>query len=54
VTRPVPIILGILFATLANHAAAGLAATLFGSVLSGPWMRWILGISFLSVAAWAS
>jgi hypothetical protein len=37
--RPVPIILGILFATLANHAAAGLAGTLFGSVLSGPWMR---------------
>ena len=51
--RPVPIIFGILFATLANHAAAGLAGTLFGSVLSGPWMRWILAISFLSVAVWA-
>src|SRR5258708_33442083 len=47
--RPVPIIFGILLATLANHAAAGLAGTLFGSLLSGPWMRWILGISFLSV-----
>jgi hypothetical protein len=23
------------------------------SLLSGPWMRWILGISFLSVAGWA-
>jgi len=44
---------GILFATLANHAAAGLAGTFFGSLLSGPWMRWILGISFLSVAVWA-
>jgi putative Ca2+/H+ antiporter (TMEM165/GDT1 family) len=51
--RPVPIILGILFATLANHAAAGAAGSLFGSLLSGPWMRWILGISFLSVAVWA-
>jgi putative Ca2+/H+ antiporter (TMEM165/GDT1 family) len=51
--RPVPIILGIFFATIANHAAAGLAGTLFGSLLSGPWMRWILGISFLSVAVWA-
>jgi putative Ca2+/H+ antiporter (TMEM165/GDT1 family) len=51
--RPVPIIFGILFATLANHAAAGLAGTLFGSLLSGPWMRWVLGISFLSVAVWA-
>jgi hypothetical protein len=34
--RPVPIIFGILFATLANHAAAGLAGTFFGSLLSGP------------------
>jgi putative Ca2+/H+ antiporter (TMEM165/GDT1 family) len=51
--RPLPIIFGILFATLANHAAAGLAGTLFGSLLSGPWMRWILGLSFLSVAVWA-
>jgi Ca2+/H+ antiporter, TMEM165/GDT1 family len=51
--RPVPIIFGILFATLANHAAAGLAGTLFGSLLAGPWMRWILGLSFLSVAVWA-
>jgi putative Ca2+/H+ antiporter (TMEM165/GDT1 family) len=51
--RPLPIIFGILFATLANHAAAGLAGTFFGSLLSGPWMRRILGISFLSVAVWA-
>jgi putative Ca2+/H+ antiporter (TMEM165/GDT1 family) len=51
--RPMPIIFGILFATLANHAAAGLAGTFFGSFFSGPWMRWILGISFLSVAVWA-
>ena len=51
--RPVPIIFGILFATLANHAAAGLAGVLFGSLLGGVWMQWILGISFLSVAVWA-
>jgi len=51
--RPVPIIFGILLATIANHAAAGLVGTYFGTLLSGPWMRWILGISFLSVAAWA-
>lgn len=48
--RPVPIIFGTLFA---NHAAAGFAGTLFGSLLAGPWMRWILGLSFLSVAVWA-
>jgi putative Ca2+/H+ antiporter (TMEM165/GDT1 family) len=51
--RPVPIIFGILFATIANHAVAGLAGTFFGSLLSGPWTRWILGLSFLSVAVWA-
>jgi Ca2+/H+ antiporter, TMEM165/GDT1 family len=51
--RPVPIIFGILFATIANHAAAGLAGACFGDLLSGPWMRWILGLSFLSVAVWA-
>jgi len=51
--RPLPIIFGIFFATIANHAAAGLAGTYFGNLLSGLWMRWILGISFLSVAVWA-
>jgi putative Ca2+/H+ antiporter (TMEM165/GDT1 family) len=51
--RPVPIMFGILCATLANHAAAGLAGTLFGSLLTGPWMRWILGASFFAVAVWA-
>jgi Ca2+/H+ antiporter, TMEM165/GDT1 family len=51
--RPMPILFGILLATIANHAAAGLAGTLFGSLLAGPWMQWILGVSFLSVALWA-
>jgi Ca2+/H+ antiporter, TMEM165/GDT1 family len=51
--RPLPIIFGILFATIANHAVAGLAGTYFGALLGGPWLRWILAISFLSVAVWA-
>jgi putative Ca2+/H+ antiporter (TMEM165/GDT1 family) len=51
--RPAPVVFGILVATLANHAAAGLAGMLFGSLLTGTWMRWILGISFLAVAVWA-
>ena len=51
--RPVPIIFGIFFATIANHAAAGLAGTFFGGLLSDASLRWILGISFLSVAIWA-
>jgi len=51
--RPLPIILGIFVATLANHALAGLAGTVAGALFSGAWMRWVLGLSFLSVAVWA-
>ena len=51
--RPAPILLGIFAATFANHALAGFAGTLFGTLLVGPWMRWLLGLSFLSVAVWA-
>ena len=50
--RPLPVILGIFVATIANHAAAGLAGTFFGSFFSGRWMRWVLAASFLSVAVW--
>ena len=45
--RAAPVIFGILVATIANHAAAGLAGVFFGSLLTGALMRWILGISFL-------
>jgi putative Ca2+/H+ antiporter (TMEM165/GDT1 family) len=51
--RPLPIIFGILSATIANHAAAGLVGNYFGDVLSGPWLQRMLGLSFLSVAVWA-
>jgi len=51
--RPLPIIFGILCATLVNHLGAGLAGIVFGNLISAEWMRWILGISFLSVAIWA-
>ena len=50
--KPVPIILGILVATLANHALAG-AAGAWVSALVGPTaMRWILGLSFIAMAIW--
>jgi putative Ca2+/H+ antiporter (TMEM165/GDT1 family) len=51
--RPLPLILGILCATLLNHGAAGLLGTLLGAVLDGPWMGWALGVSFIGVATWA-
>jgi putative Ca2+/H+ antiporter (TMEM165/GDT1 family) len=52
-SRPLPIIFGILFATIANHAVAGLVGSYFGDLLRGPLLRWILGLSFMSVAVWA-
>jgi len=51
--RPVPIILGILVATVANHAFAALAGTLAAHYLDGPWMKWVVGLAFLAFAVWA-
>ncbi|ADK99500.1 protein of unknown function UPF0016 [Brevundimonas subvibrioides ATCC 15264] len=51
--RPLPIVLGIFAATLANHAFAALAGTLAAQYLDGPWMRWIVGVAFLGFALWA-
>ena len=50
--KPVPIILGILFATLANHAAASALGAWLTRVVDPLWLRWALGLSFLGVAAW--
>jgi putative Ca2+/H+ antiporter (TMEM165/GDT1 family) len=51
--RPWPICLGILVATLVNHALAGEAGVLLTQWLSPAALRWIVGLSFLSVAVWA-
>jgi len=51
--RPVPVISGILIATVANHSLAGIAGAWAGDLLAGPWLRWIVGFSFVAVAAWA-
>jgi len=51
--KPWPIVLGILGATLLNHTCAGLAGVWLGDRLTGPAMRWVVGLSFLAVAAWA-
>ena len=50
--KPVPIILGILVATLANHAGASALGSWITRVLDPQWMRWLLGTSFLAVALW--
>jgi putative Ca2+/H+ antiporter (TMEM165/GDT1 family) len=51
--RPWPIVAGILVATIANHAVAGLAGAWFAHLLEGPWLRWIIAGSFVAVGIWA-
>ncbi len=50
--RPVPIILGILTATLINHACAGAVGAWVASQLGADVLRWVIGVSFLGMAAW--
>ncbi|MDI9330409.1 MAG: TMEM165/GDT1 family protein [Alphaproteobacteria bacterium] len=50
--KPVPIILGILLATLVNHGLAGALGSWITSVLSPVVLRWVLGLSFIAMAAW--
>jgi putative Ca2+/H+ antiporter (TMEM165/GDT1 family) len=50
--RPVPIILGILVATLVNHALAGAAGAWVAAALGPDILRWVIGLSFLVMAGW--
>ena len=50
--KPWPICFGILVATLFNHALAGALGAWITSVLGPETLRWILGISFIAMAAW--
>lgn len=50
--QPSAIILGILCATLLNHAGAAALGTWITAYLGYDQLRWILGISFLVMAAW--
>lgn len=51
--RPVPIILGILAATIANHGLAAGLGVLIAQWLSGPLFRAVVGLGFLAMAGWA-
>ncbi|MBM4217893.1 MAG: TMEM165/GDT1 family protein [Gammaproteobacteria bacterium] len=50
--KPIPIIFGILIATLVNHAVAGYVGAWVAYAVGAELMRWILGVSFLAMAAW--
>ena len=49
---PVPIIWGILVATLLNHAAAGALGAWLAHTVTPQSMRWILAVSFIGMALW--
>jgi Ca2+/H+ antiporter, TMEM165/GDT1 family len=51
--KPVPIIAGIFVATLLNHLGACLVGEWASKLLTPQILSWVLGISFLAVAAWA-
>lgn len=50
--KPVPIILGILTATIVNHGFAGALGAWITSVMTPEVLRWVLGLSFIGMAIW--
>ena len=50
--RPWPIVLGILVATLANHAFAAAVGTWLTTLMGPQTLRWVLGLSFIAMAVW--
>lgn len=50
--RPLPIAMGILVATLANHFLAALAGQQIASLLDSPAFRYAVAAGFLAMAAW--
>jgi putative Ca2+/H+ antiporter (TMEM165/GDT1 family) len=50
--KPVPIILGIVLATLTNHALAAWAGAAVARWVGADTMRWILGAAFIVMAGW--
>jgi len=50
--RPFPIIAGICCATLVNHGLAGALGAWITSAVRPEILRWVLGLSFVGMAAW--
>ena len=51
--RKLPIIFGILVATLANHFLSGYAGAWLASLVTPRTLRWIIALSFFAFGAWA-
>ena len=50
--RAMPIVAGILVATVANHAFAAAVGTWLTQALGPDVLRWVLGLGFLAMAVW--
>lgn len=50
--KPVPIILGVLVATLVNHGFAGALGEWLGALVTPSIMRWALAFSFIAMGLW--
>lgn len=50
--KPLPVMLGILAATLVNHGVAASLGVWVTSLLAPGTLRWLLGLSFMAMAVW--
>ena len=50
--KPGPIVLGILIATLVNHACEGAVGSWITTQVSAQTLRWVLGLGFIAMAVW--
>ena len=50
--RPYLISLGVLFATLINHALSAWLGTVLAGVIPAEWIKWIISASFFAIALW--
>jgi len=50
--QPIPIILGILAATLINHSLAGAVGVWITLLINPNILRWLLAVSFIGMAIW--
>jgi putative Ca2+/H+ antiporter (TMEM165/GDT1 family) len=51
--RPVPVLLGILAATVASHGLAAVAGYFLSSLLEATWFKYAVAGSFIAMALWA-
>jgi len=51
--KPIPILLGIFVATIANHTLASLVGFYLSGLLNALWFRYVVAGSFIAMAIWA-